>query len=365
MINFKKCSFILAVFLTIVFCACVKVPEHCDGYEFDQQNQFCFKNEIYEKCPGGRYDPESEFCSENDNKVYEKCGGDIYNTATHRCGDDGKSIPYVEPLTVTFDTDGGIPATIEPVTVYYGSSLGGNFPANPKKDGHVFAGWFDKETKTKQYTASDKITDHLDLTAKWVAGSGLSEFTDTRDEKKYRTVLMPDGKVWMAENLNFFIHADSSWSPNSGYRDTYGLLYNWAAASRACPEGWHLPSEQEWRDLVCAATIDGGGSATGNCTNTGSTAATRLKSQTGWNNRPNGSSANGTDNYEFSALPGGSHNGFSAFNYLGEHGYWWSVTESGTNAHYRIINASTNTSTHVGGGSISKTNRFSVRCIKN
>ncbi len=29
----------------------------------------------------------------------------------------------------------------------------------------------------------------------------------------------------------------------------YGVLYNWYAAKKACPDGWHLPSDEEWKTL--------------------------------------------------------------------------------------------------------------------
>ncbi|MDD4178128.1 MAG: FISUMP domain-containing protein, partial [Bacteroidales bacterium] len=31
---------------------------------------------------------------------------------------------------------------------------------------------------------------------------------------------------------------------------TYGVLYNWPAALTACPQGWHLPSDNEWTILT-------------------------------------------------------------------------------------------------------------------
>ena len=35
--------------------------------------------------------------------------------------------------------------------------------------------------------------------------------------------------------------------------DLYGYLYNWSAANDSrgiCPEGFHLPSDQEWSELI-------------------------------------------------------------------------------------------------------------------
>ena len=56
----------------------------------------------------------------------------------------------------------------------------------------------------------------------------------------------------MSENLNF--RTDHSWYYNndsSQYAEKYGRLYTWQAASEACPstDGWHLPSDEEWKVL--------------------------------------------------------------------------------------------------------------------
>ncbi len=122
--------------------------------------------------------------------------------------------------------------------------------------------------------------------------------------------LMPDGKVWMTENLN--IVTDSSWCYNdsSQYCAMYGRLYTWDDAITACPSGWHLPDTAEWRRLVEAAGGD-------------DKAGIKLKSASGWNwNDYNNVSGNGTDDYGFSALPGGFGNG-RAFYGAGQRSFWW------------------------------------------
>lgn len=75
-------------------------------------------------------------------------------------------------------------------------------------------------------------------------------FTDPRDGYTYRTVELAD-QVWMAENLR---HASKD---TSCYYDwdkkneqIYGRLYAWETAQHVCPTGWHLPSLEEWIDLV-------------------------------------------------------------------------------------------------------------------
>jgi len=54
----------------------------------------------------------------------------------------------------------------------------------------------------------------------------------------------------------------------------------------------------------------------------------KLKAMSGWNNKSDGSSGNGTDEFGFSALPGGSK-GSSKSNFvdIGNRGYWWSARE--------------------------------------
>jgi uncharacterized protein (TIGR02145 family) len=141
-------------------------------------------------------------------------------------------------------------------------------------------------------------------------------FQDPRDNKVYKTVKMPDGKVWMAENLNYQVGMTfnqqanqangqpyvstsdgipaigSFWCPpvsgatlsaDKNTCNVYGALYTWETAMSAdgkgdwdesawsskyqasgtptpaaanvqgiCPTGWHVPSDYEWAQMLDA-----------------------------------------------------------------------------------------------------------------
>ena len=169
-------------------------------------------------------------------------------------------------------------------------------------------------------------------------------FLDERDYSLYKTVTIGN-QCWMAENLRYDI--EDSWLNPKNPSLEYGRLYNWDAAMKAAPKGWHLPSDKEWSTLESTLESAIGRTAIG----------TAMKSTTGW------ISGNGTNASGFNAFPAG--NSYSGSFYgLGDYTYFWSSTEfSSTTAWYRILSYG---STRVNrGGSYCKTNGLSCRCIKN
>lgn len=144
-------------------------------------------------------------------------------------------------------------------------------------------------------------------------------FTDSRDGKKYKTINMPDGKEWMAENLNYDANGSSCHEDKPEKCKEYGRLYNWETSMKACPNGWHLPSKDEWKMLGNYIIEE----------NKCRWCAKKLLMAKGRGWRPNEGLAGGTDQYGFTALPGGY--GYKPKDYPknddGRGGYWWSSSE--------------------------------------
>lgn len=167
-------------------------------------------------------------------------------------------------------------------------------------------------------------------------------FVDPRDGHKYRTVKI--GKqTWFAENLAF--NAPGSWvyenKPENEAK--YGRLYYWETATRACPEGWHLPSDEEWSELERFVGEDAG---------------KKLKSTQGWEY-----DGNGTDNFGFRALPVGYRDSDGSFFDVGLNGYWWSATvNDASNAWVRDMDYYFAYVRRYDGY---KTTGFSLRCLQN
>jgi len=166
--------------------------------------------------------------------------------------------------------------------------------------------------------------------------------TDKRDGKTYRTVVIGD-KRWMAENMNYKTQ-DSSWCYDNDTANCrkYGRLYDFNTALTVCPNGYRLPFRKEWSDLGSEVQIDtykknGYMVYWRPAYNTFyGHAGEKLKAKSGWKDKDyyfvdESKSGNGTDDYGFSALPGGVyiygdelHTGFYSG---GNEGSWWAVAD--------------------------------------
>ena len=167
--------------------------------------------------------------------------------------------------------------------------------------------------------------------------------TDT-DGNVYQTVKI-GSQWWMAENLRVTHYRNGDAIPNvtdntewsnlttgaycnydnyANNADTFGSLYNWYAVSDSrniAPEGWHVPSDDDWKTLemylgMSQSEADG-------IEWRGTDEGSKLKSTSGWY-----SDGNGTDDYGFSAPPGGIRFYDGHYGKVGYEARFWSSTES-------------------------------------
>jgi uncharacterized protein (TIGR02145 family) len=177
-------------------------------------------------------------------------------------------------------------------------------------------------------------------------------FTDSRDSKKYKIVKI-GSQTWFAENLDYGGEdGDIGTCPDGEPKNCpkYGRLYNWEDAMLACPDGWHLPSEEEWQTLTDFA---GKG-----------VAGQKLKAKSGWEKwdcqytevddrgRKTSKSKCNSDSYGFSALPSSSK---------GNQGVWWASSESYYGAGVVWMQ---HNSENAYKGNDNKSKSYNVRCLK-
>ncbi|MGA1978931.1 MAG: FISUMP domain-containing protein [Bacteroidales bacterium] len=175
--------------------------------------------------------------------------------------------------------------------------------------------------------------------------SAQGKFTDPRDGNSYKTVQI-DGVTWMAENLKFKVVGEEvySFDNNPVNIASYGLLYDWKTASKACPAGWHLPSGEDFRSLSNQFDIQ--------------------------DNRTNPESGPAT----FKVQLAGMQDYEGTFTEMDESAYYWTSTEYGENEaeyfSYLILNGKPvidisrkDDMPDIHGSE--KTNKYSIRCVKN
>jgi uncharacterized protein (TIGR02145 family)/fibro-slime domain-containing protein len=188
---------------------------------------------------------------------------------------------------------------------------------------------------TSAHTTVNTVTDTINNS------SNNNVIKDSRDGKTYKIVTIGSQR-WMAENLNYSPINETTWC-GSGDCETYGRLYSWytAANTQICPDGWRVPSNEEWETLYNYVDQNNGDEAI----------ETSLKAVIGWTNP-------GSNKFGFSALPAGYY--WSEYRDQGTDAAWWSSSQDNYNQGYdwRLYNGAN--FDYLG---MPKEIGFAVRCI--
>jgi uncharacterized protein (TIGR02145 family) len=158
--------------------------------------------------------------------------------------------------------------------------------------------------------------------------------------------LVPDEKAWKALKTPAYC-----WYNNEiKNKDVSGALYNWYTVNtkKLCPQGWHVPSDTEWQTMIDYL----GGTAT---------AGDKLKEKgvEHWKNFL----STATNDFDFTALPGGMRYFDGGFPLFGEsYAIWWTSTEY---SEWQALNRGLHdSSSRSYSASDNKRSGFSIRCVK-
>jgi uncharacterized protein (TIGR02145 family) len=190
-------------------------------------------------------------------------------------------------------------------------------------------------------------------------------FIDDRDGHKYKWIKIGE-QIWMAENLAYDTGIDC-WIYGEERKNLrkYGRLYNWDSAFDACPDGWHLPTQEEWDELT-DFLIDNEDYYDSEDEDS---IAKALASKRGWEEY-NEEGTIGNDPEEnnstgFNGKPGGWFDYYQDKYFLSEwYGIWWTATEDegdDDNAYTRQL---LNDEKYLNDASEDKEFGYSVRCVK-
>jgi len=175
-------------------------------------------------------------------------------------------------------------------------------------------------------------------------------FRDGRDGQTYKTTAEISGLVWMAENLNYEVNSSLCYDNSAEICAKYGRLYeikSYYNSPDLCPDGWRMPDSVEWASLFARV---GGPEMAGGV----------LKTKTDWDE----SDAIGTDNINFSALPGGI--AFSQNNFKGmfQNAYFMTSSKVAKNNNKYVVNLFYNENDVTFRDDYSESQFVSVRCVK-
>ena len=190
------------------------------------------------------------------------------------------------------------------------------------------------------------ITDEGDAVSGWTRTQ--ETFTDPRDGSEYY-VRDYGNLTWFVQNLRYAGDEDNvlgrAYENSDGVGSVFGRLYSWNDATGgqagsglgggpqgACPEGWSVPTMEDWEDLANAVVAETGieGVSTGfsdNWKGLGEvlTAPIMINGSSMWPYSPDNTHTNVVD---WNGIPAGnSTGGYSSFENIAQYGMWWASSE--------------------------------------
>jgi len=153
------------------------------------------------------------------------------------------------------------------------------------------------------------------------------------DGRSYKTIQIGT-QNWMAENVA--VKTEDSWCYNDDSKncDKYGRLYSFEKAMTVCPDGWRLPTEDDFNTLQLYVQFGG-----------------NLRSRDGWTDK----GKRGLNLWGFNALPAGGYEKGDFFD-VTYTSYMWGANQSVLSLRYYDDKISVETK--------EASNAFSVRCIE-
>lgn len=201
---------------------------------------------------------------------------------------------------------------------------------------------FDFDTRGSEFNASAKT------------------LLDLRDSQIYKTTTI-GSQIWMAQNLNYNYNVGNAksycYDDDTTYCNSLGRLYSWKAAMDSaslfsnntkrgvCPEGWHVPSIEEFEELIAKV----GGTEK---------AMEVLRATKGWPEDEE-DNYNGTDTYKFAALPAGRLDQNRYYS-EGSTAFFWTSSNEGSLHAYLMKLDDNELDIFIN----SQSNAFSIRCLK-
>jgi uncharacterized protein (TIGR02145 family) len=207
------------------------------------------------------------------------------------------------------------------------------------------------------------VVDAVDSSASayiFVTQPGSDSLVSDIDGNLYHTIEIGD-QIWMKENLKVTKSPQGNpitsycYNDNIAYESVYGRLYTWDAmmngsvvemARGICPDGWHIPSDGEWKELEIFLGMT----------------QQEADIENDWRGEGIGTSLIKGGNSGYEALLAGRRDSNGNYILLDQYEYIWTSSEYGDNAWRRCLRSM---DTRVGRwNTFPKTYAFSIRCIK-